>query len=152
MPRPPTSAAPDPSVSVVAAASPDLDDAAATTLLRWCQARLHLFDNGEVAIDHLILDLSHARRTATSAVAILDHARDEADRRHVRIHLVGAEPIMAVCSPSARHRLGRWSSYPTLDAAWAALDPPPTGDQARHPPVDPDALVLPPISTHERLR
>jgi hypothetical protein len=46
MPHPRTPAALDPSVSVVVAASPDLDDAAATKLLRWCQARLHLFDTG----------------------------------------------------------------------------------------------------------
>ena len=47
MPHPRTPAALDPSVSVVVAASPDLDDdAAARKLLRWCQARLHLFDNG----------------------------------------------------------------------------------------------------------
>ena len=52
MPHPRTPAALDPSVSVVVAASPDLDDAAATRLLRWCQARLHLFDNRQVAINH----------------------------------------------------------------------------------------------------
>jgi hypothetical protein len=43
----------------------------------------------------------------TSAVAILDHVSDEAVRRHVAIHLVGAGSIMATCALPVRHRLGR---------------------------------------------
>jgi hypothetical protein len=141
----------DPVVSVVVAAARELDDAAAAQLLHWCEARLHLLDTGQTGIRHLMLDLSHARHATTSAVAILDHARDEADRRHVGIHLVGAGPIMATCALPARHRLGRWDAYPTLDAARAALDPPAAADRARRRPVDPDALVLTPITPHDRL-
>ena len=148
----PTTPAPvDPVISVVVAATRDLNDAAAAQLLHWCEARLHLLDAGQSGISHLMLDLSRARRATTSAVAILDHARDEAMRRHVGIHLVGAAPIMATCALPVRHRLGRWSAYPTLDAALAALDPPAGADRASRRPVDPDALVLTPITPQDRL-
>ena len=141
----------DPVISVVVAATRDLNDAAAAQLLHWCEARLHLLDAGQSGISHLMLDLSRARRATTSAVAILDHARDEATRRHVGIHLVGAGPIMAACALPVRYRLGRWSAYPTLDAARAALDPPAGADRASRRPVDPDALVLTPITPHDRV-
>ena len=134
---------PTAAVSIVAA-SGDLDEAAAVRLLRWCETRLHLLDIGHGQIDHLVLDVSHARRATASAVAILDHARTEADRRRVRIHLAGAGPMMAMSSPQIGRILMRWSSFPTLDAALAALEPP--GGRGIHPtsrPVDPDAIVLP---------
>jgi hypothetical protein len=140
-----------PVISVVVAATRDLTDAAAAQLLHWCEAQLHLLDAGQSVVGHLMLDLSRARRATTSAVAILDHARDEAARRHVGIHLVGAGPIMAACALPVRYRLGRWSAYPTLDAARAALDPPAGADRASHRPVDPDALVLTSITPHDRV-
>jgi len=140
----------DPVISVVVAATRDLDKAAAARLLNWCEARLHLFDAGQPGISHLVLDLSRARRATASAVAVLDHARDEADR-HVRIQLVRAGPIMATCALSARHRLGGWIAFPTLDAARAALDPPANAGRATQRPVDPDALVLTPVTPHDRL-
>ena len=133
---------PTAAVSIVAA-SGDLDEAAAVRLLRWCETRLHLLDIGHGQIDHLVLDVSHARRATASAVAILDHARTEADRRRVRIHLAGAGPMMAMSSPQIGRILMRWSSFPTLDAALAALEPP--GGRGIHPtsrPVDPASQVL----------
>ena len=148
----PTTPAPvDPVISVVVAATRDLNDAAATQLLHWCEARLHLLDAGQSGISHLVLDLSRARRATTSAVAILDHARDEADRRHVGIHLVGAGPIMASCALPVRYRLGRWSAYPTLDAAGDALDPSTGAHPAIRRPIDPDALVLTPLTPHDHV-
>jgi hypothetical protein len=117
----------------------DIDDSAAARLLRWCEARLHLLDVGQADIRHLVLDLSHARRATASAATILDHARTEAVRRHVTIHLVGAALIMASSSTEARRYLGRWSTFPTLDSALAALEPS-AGDGRR--PVDPDAILL----------
>ena len=139
-------------ISVVVSTARDLDDAAAARLLQWCQGWLHQLDIGQSVIGHLMVDLSHARRATPSAVAILDHARAEADRRHIGIHLVGAGSIMATCPLPARHRLGRWSTFPTLDAARAALHPP-ADDEGRTPrrAVDPDALVLTPITPHDRL-
>ena len=35
----------------------ELDDAAAARLLRWCEARLHLHDSGQVPVGHLLIDL-----------------------------------------------------------------------------------------------
>jgi len=67
----------------------ELDDAAAARLLRWCEARLHLHDTGQVPIGHLLVDLGRVRHATPSAAAILDHARTEAERRRVGIHLVG---------------------------------------------------------------
>src|SRR5262249_7570962 len=55
-------------VSIIAA-SGDLDEAAAKRLPRWCETRLHLLDIGHGQIDHLVLDVSHARRATASAVA-----------------------------------------------------------------------------------
>jgi hypothetical protein len=81
---PATPAPVDPVISVVVAATRDLNDAAAAQLLHWCEARLHLLDAGQSGISHLMLDLSRARRATTSAVAILDHARDDAARRQTR--------------------------------------------------------------------
>ena len=74
-------------------------------------------------IGHLLIDLGHARHAGLAAVAILDHARTEAERRRVGIHLVGAGPLMAAASPQVRQRLGRWRSFPSLDVARAALGP-----------------------------
>jgi hypothetical protein len=141
----------DPVISVVVSTARDLDEAAAARLLHWCEAQLHLLDTGRSVIGHLMVDLSHAHRATASAVAILDHARAEADRRHVGIHLVGAGPIMATCALAARHRLGRWSVFPTLDAAHAALHPPADEGRTTRRAVDPDALVLTPITPHDRL-
>ena len=148
---PATPAPVDPVISVVVAATRDLNDAAAAQLLHWCEARLHLLDAGQSGISHLMLDLSRARRVTISAVAILDHARYEADRRHVGIHLVGAAPIMATCALPVRHRLGRWSAYPTLDAAGDALDPSTGAHPATRRPIDPDALVLTPLTPHDHV-
>ena len=36
--------------------SGELDDAAAARLLRWCEARLHLHDSGQVPVGHLLND------------------------------------------------------------------------------------------------
>ena len=141
----------DPVISVVVSTGRDLDDAAAARLLHWCEARLHQFDTGQSVVGDLMVDLSHARHATASAVAILDHARAEADRRHVGIHLVGAGPIMATCALPVRHRLGRWSAFPTLDAAHAALQPPADEGRRTRRAVDPDALVLTPITPHDRL-
>jgi hypothetical protein len=140
----------DPVISVVSATG-DLDDSAAARLLHWCEARLHLLDTGQTGISHLVVDLSHARHATAAAVTILDHARSEADHRHVRIHLVGAGRIMATGALPARHRLGRWSAFPTLDAARAALDPPAGADRSTRRAVDPDAIVLTPVTPHDRL-
>ena len=141
----------DPVISVVVSTARDLDDAAAARLLRWCEAQLHLLDTGRSVIGHLVVDLSHVHRASASAVAILDHARAEADRRQVGIHLVGAGPIMATCALPVRCRLGRWSVFPTLDAAHAALDPPADEGRTTRRAVDPDALVLTPMTPHDRL-
>lgn len=138
-------------ISAVVSTARDLDDTAAARLLHWCQARLHQLDTGQGVVGHLMVDLSHARRATPSAVAILDHARAEADRRHVGIHLVGAGPIMATCTLSARLSLGRWSAFATLDAARAALDPSADEDHTTGRAVDPDALVLTPNTPHDRL-
>jgi STAS domain len=144
-----------PSAPVLAAVSIDgeLQDAAAARLLRWCEARLHLHDVGQAPISHLLIDLSHVRHARLSALAILDHARTEAERRRVGIYLIGAGSIMATSTTQVRHSLGRWRSFPTLDVARAALAP--TGaDNGRVPaprPVDPDAIVLM-TAVHDRLR
>ena len=124
----------------------DLNDAAAARLLRWCEARLHLHDTGQAPIGHLLVDLGRVRHATLSAVAILDHARTEAERRRVGIHLVGAGPLTAAAPPHVRQRLGRWRTFPSLDVARAALVP-----GGAHRPVDPDAIVLG-GTTHERLR
>jgi STAS domain len=126
----------------------ELHDAAAARLLRWCEARLHLHDSGEAAISHLLIDLGRVRHAELSAVAILDHARTEAERRRVGIYLIGAGPLMATAAPQVRHRLGRWRGFPTLDVARAVLHP--TGAAAGQGPVDPDAIVLLP-NPHDRL-
>jgi hypothetical protein len=130
----------------------DLDDAAAARLLRWCEARLHLLDIEHAPLNHLLVDVHHARHATPSAAAILDHARVEAARRHVEIHLVGAGQIMISSSLPVRQRLGRWNAFPTLDDARATLTPK-AADGADHPthrPVDPDAIALTP-AIHERL-
>jgi hypothetical protein len=49
----------------------DLDNRAATHLLHWCEARLHLLDVGQADIRHLVVDMSRARRATAYAVAIL---------------------------------------------------------------------------------
>jgi hypothetical protein len=125
----------------------ELDDAAAARLLRWCEARLHLHDSGQVPVGHLLIDLGRARHAGLAAVAILDHARTEAERRRVGIHLIGAGPLMAAASPQVRQRLGRWRTFPSLDVARAALGP----SDGVHRPVDPDAIILG-SAPHDRLR
>jgi hypothetical protein len=125
----------------------ELNDAAAARLLRWCEARLHLHDTGEAPISHLLVDLGHVRHTELSAVAILDHARTEAERRRVGIFMIGAGALIATAAPQVRHRLGRWRSFPTLDVARDVLNP--TGAVAGHGPVDPNAIVLLP-NPHDR--
>ena len=109
----------------------DLDDAAAARLLRWCEARLHLLDIGHAPLNHPLVDLQYARHATPSAAAILDHARVDAARRHVEIHLVGAGQIMISSSLSVRQRLGHWKVFPTLDDARATLTPT-AGDGADH--------------------
>ena len=140
------STAPDGLVLATVSLAGDLNDAAAARLLRWCEARLHLHDTGQVPIGHLLVDLGRVRHATPSAAAILDHARTEAERRRVGIHLVGAGPLLAAAPPQVRQRLGRWRTFPSVDVARAALVP---GAAPR--PVDPDAIVLG-GTTHERLR
>ena len=138
-------------VSIVSATG-DLDEAAAVRLLRWCEMRLHLLDIGQRTIHYILLDLSHARRATASAVAILDHVRTEADRRRVETHLVGAGPLMAASSLQVGRGLVRWSGFPTLDAAYTALEPARgVGTHSPSHPVDPDAIVLTPTTRRDRL-
>jgi hypothetical protein len=150
----PTPAADDLIVPVIAIVSVtgDLHDGAAARLLRWCEGRLHLLDIGQAYVGHLLIELSHARHTSASALAILDHARAEAERRHVGIHLVDTGPIMTTPPLEVRRHLARWSTFPTLDVARATLSPR-QARQADHPiqrPVDPDSIVLVP-TPHDRL-
>ena len=144
----------DPVVSpiVVVSAPVDLDHAAAVGLLRWCEAWLHRLDIGEALLAHVLVDVGHTRHVAPSGLAILEQARAEGGRRHVGIHLVGAGSLLAASSLQARRYLGRWSSFPSLDAARAALAVPRGREAERCAPVDPDAIVLtsPPIP--DRLR
>jgi ABC-type transporter Mla MlaB component len=127
----------------------ELTDAAAARLVRWCEARLHLHDIGQAPTSHLLIDLSHVRHARLSALAILDHARTEAERRRVGIHLIGAGTIMATSPAQVRHCLGRWRNFPTLDVARATLAPA-GGDNGRGP-VDPDAIVFM-RAIHDHLR
>lgn len=141
-----------PSVLAVISVAGDLDEAAAARLLRWCEVRLHRKDIGQESVDHLLVDVSHARVASPSALAVLDHARAEARRRGVGVHLVGV-PVSAASSEQARRRLGGWSVFLSLDAARAALAAS-GGDgvgHARLRPVDPDAIVLTAV-IHDRLR
>jgi ABC-type transporter Mla MlaB component len=125
----------------VVAAPVDLDHATAARLLRWCEAWLHRLDVGEAQLAHLIIDVSHTRRAAPSGLALLEQARAEAGRRRVGIHLVGVGVLLAASSLQVRRCLGRWSAFPHLEAARAALVAP---RRQAHlaAPVDPDAIVL----------
>jgi hypothetical protein len=136
-----------PIIPVVAVAG-DLDDAAARRLLRWCEAPLHLLDIGRVLVNHILVDLSHAHQADPTALEILDHARVEATRRHVGIHLVGAGAITAHAPLRGRHHLAGWDTFPTLDAARAALAPPKSNARRlTERSVDPDSILLVPPPT-----
>jgi len=124
----------------VVAAPVELDHATAARLLRWCEAWLHRLDVGEAHLAHLLIDLTHTRRAAPSGLALLEQARTEAGRRGVGIHLVGAGVLVAASSLEVRRFLGRWSAFPHLEAARAALVPRQQAEPAA--PVDPDAIVL----------
>ncbi len=125
----------------VVAAPVELDHATAAWLLRWCEAWLHRLDVGEGHLAHLLIDVSHTRRAAPSGLALLEQARTEAGRRGVGIHLVGVGVLLAASSLQVRRCLGRWSAFPHLEAARAALvEPRQQADLAA--PVDPDAIVL----------
>jgi hypothetical protein len=137
-------------VSIIAVTG-DLDDSAATRLLHWREARLHLLEVGQADIRHLVVDMSRARRATASAVAILDHARTVSARRHVGIQLVGAGLIMAMSSAETRRYLGRWSTFPALESARAALDPSAGGDRSPSRPVDPNAILLTAGPPHDHL-
>ena len=125
----------------VVAAPVELDHATAAWLLRWCEAWLHRLDVGEAQVAHLLIDVSHTRRAAPSGLALLEQARTEAGRRGVGIHLVGVGVLLAASPLQVRCCLGRWSAFPHLEAARAALvEPRQQADLAA--PVDPDAIVL----------
>ena len=137
---------------VVVSAPVDLDHAAAVGLLRWCEAWLHRFDIGEALPAHVLVDVGHTRRVAPSGGAVLEQARAESERRQVGIHLVGVGSLLAASSLQARRCLGRWSSFPSLDAARAALGVPGGREAERCTPVDPDAIVLTSPAIPDRLR
>ena len=101
----------------VVAAPVELDHATAAWLLRWCEAWLHRLDVGEADLAHLLIDVSHTRRAAPSGLALLEQARTEAGRRGVGIHLVGAGVLVAASSLQVRRFLGRWSTFPHVEAA-----------------------------------
>ena len=113
----------------VVAAPVELDHATAAWLLRWCEAWLHRLDFGEADLAHLLIYVSHTRRAAPSGLALLG------------IHLVGVGVLLAASSLQVRRCLGRWSAFPHLEAARAALvEPRQQADLSA--PVDPDAIVL----------
>ena len=144
----------DPVVSpiVVVSAPVDLDHAAAVGLLRWCEAWLHRLDIGEALLAHVLVDVGNTRHVAPSGMAILEQARAEGGRRQVGIHLVGAGSLLAASSLQARRCLGRWSSFPSLDAARAALAEPRGREAERCAPVDPDAIVFTSAPIPDRLQ
>jgi ABC-type transporter Mla MlaB component len=130
-----------------AALAGELDDTAAARLLRWCESQLHLVDLGRGPIRHILIDMSHACRARPTALAILAHARAEAERRHVEIYLVGAGAIMDTATLPVRQHLNSWNTFPTLEAARAVLTPSSSEtDGSTRRPVDPDAIMLTPIS------
>jgi len=137
---------------VIVAAPVDVDHAAAVGLLRWCEAWLHRFDIGEALPAHVLVDVGHTRRVAPSGWAVLEQARAESERRQVGIHLVGVGSLLAASSPEGRRCLGRWSSFPSLDAARAALAEPRGREAERCAPVDPDAIVFTSPAIPDRLR
>ena len=137
---------------VIVSAPVDVDHAAAVGLLRWCEAWLHRFDIGEALPAHVLVDVGHTRRVAPSGLAILEQARAESERRQVGIHLVGVGSLLAASSPEGRRCLGRWSSFPSLDAARAALAEPRGREAERCAPVDPDAIVFTSPAIPDRLR
>jgi hypothetical protein len=137
---------------VIVSAPVDVDHAAAVGLLRWCEAWLHRFDIGEALPAHVLVDVGHTRRVAPSGWTILEQARAESGRRQVGIHLVGVGSLLAASSLQARRCLGRWSSFPSLDAARAALAEPRGREAERCAPVDPDAIVFTSPAIPDRLR
>lgn len=137
---------------VIVSAPVDVDHAAAVGLLRWCEAWLHRFDIGEALPAHVLVDVGHTRRVAPSGWTVLEQARAESERRQVGIHLVGVESLLAASSLQARRCLGRWSSFPSLDAARAALAEPRGREAERCAPVDPDAIVFTSPAIPDRLR
>jgi hypothetical protein len=137
---------------VVISAPVDLDHAAAMGLLRWCEAWLHRLDIGEAVLAHVLVDVGHTRHIAPPGLAVLEQARAEGGRRQVGVHLVGVGSLLAASSLQARRCLGRWSNFPSLDAACAALAVPRGREAERCAPVDPDAIVLTSPPTPDRLR
>ena len=137
---------------VIVSAPVDVDHAAAVGLLRWCEAWLHRLDIGEALLAHVLVDVGHTRRVGPSGWTILEQARAESGRRQVGIHLVGAGWLLGASSLQARRCLGRWSSFPSLDAARAALAEPRGREAERCAPVDPDAIVFTSPAIPDRLR
>ena len=143
----------DPVSPIVTVAAPvDVDHAAAVGLLRWCEAWLHRFDIGEALLAHMLVDVGHTRRVTPSGWTILEQARAESGRRQVGIHLVGAGSRLATSSLQGRRYLGRWSNFPSLDAARAALAERGGREAERCAPVDPDAIVFTSPAIPDRLR
>jgi hypothetical protein len=68
------------------------------------------------------------------------------------MHLVGAGSLLAASSLQARRCLGRWSSFPSLDAARAALAEPRGREAERCAPIDPDAIVFTSAPMPDRLQ
>jgi len=122
----------------VVVAPAEVDAAAGARLLRWCEAWLHRLDVGEAHLAHLLVNMRHTRRATPPGLTVLEQARTEARRRGVGIHLVGVGALLVASSLEVRASLGRWSSFPDLDAACAALVP----ANRKVEPVDPDAIVL----------
>jgi hypothetical protein len=107
-------------VHVIRAAG-ELDTVAGARLLRLVDARLQLLDLGQVTTAHILLDFTVTRTASTGAIAGLDQAIDAAARRRVGLHLAGAGALVATLPVAARQHLGRFPSYPSVDAALDAL-------------------------------
>lgn len=110
--------APRPDVHVIRAGS-DLDAATAARLLRLVDARVRLVAMGYSPTRHILIDVGATHTVSPTALDLLGSAAT--DRHGVGMHLIGIDALMAGEPVEARRHLVRFSAFPSVPAALAAL-------------------------------
>ena len=98
-----------------------LDQSAAAHVLRLVDAQHHTLDVHPTGIRHVVIDLADIGEFRADGLDILARARDIAHAQGCTLHLTGCAARIMLLPLRVRQVLSHFNTYPTLEAALAAL-------------------------------
>jgi len=113
---------PHPGLNVIRVAG-RLDIAGAARIVRLVESQLSLAAAGQLALHHVVLDMTEVTSFAPGSLEALHHAHHSCGRAQIGIHLAGCAGRLLLLPLRVRQALTEFHCFPTLNTAVESLAP-----------------------------